>query len=116
MGKGQGTQLKRTIMYLALCKNPEVISRIIASSPENVIKSICNAALNTAYGNVTLKKSEKKILSKNREAIERLIQKGEPPAKKRRIFTQIGGHVLASIIPTILGAAISNLGIRFISK
>ena len=114
--KQKGKQVKHTIKYLALCKNPEIISRIISDSPENVIKSICNAALNTAEGNVTLKNREKKILSKNRELIERLIQKGEPASKKRKILKQTGGHVLGLIIPTILGAVISTLGTGFITK
>ena len=39
-------KLKRMIKYLATCKHPEIISRIIAPSPDNVIKSIWDAALN----------------------------------------------------------------------
>ena len=111
MGKNKGKQVKRTIKYLALCKNPEIISRIISDSPENVIKAICNAAVNTAHGNVELKKWQKRILSSNRELIERLVQKGESASQKRKVLKQTGGHVLRVIIPTILGAVISSLGL-----
>ena len=41
-------KVKRIIKYLAISKHPEIISRIIAKSPDNVIKSICDAALNAA--------------------------------------------------------------------
>ena len=54
-------KLKRTIKYLAACKHPEIISRIIAKSPDNVIKSICDATLNAARGEISLKPKEKKI-------------------------------------------------------
>ncbi|KAF0146783.1 MAG: hypothetical protein FD143_3255, partial [Ignavibacteria bacterium] len=47
---------------------------------------------------------------------ERLVQKGEPASKKRKILKQTGGHVLGLIIPTILGAVISSLGTGFITK
>ena len=116
MGRRKSKQLKQTIKYLALCKNPEIISRIISDSPENVIKAICNAALNTAQGNVALKPWEKKILSKNREVIERLIHKGEAASRKRQILLQTGGNALGLLIPTILGSVISSLGTGFINK
>ena len=35
---------KITITYLATCKQPEIISRILAKSPDNLIKSICDRA------------------------------------------------------------------------
>ena len=55
-------KVKRTIKYLDTCKHTEIISRIIAKSPDNVIKSICDAALNTAERRNFLKtKREKDI-------------------------------------------------------
>ena len=114
MGKSKGKQVKHTIKYLAICKNPEIISRIISDSPENVIKAICDAAVNTAHGNVALKKWQKRILSKNRDLIDRLVHKGESASQKRKYLKQTGGHVLRVIIPTILGAVISSLGTGFI--
>ena len=41
-------KLTKTIKYLATCKHPEIISRIIAKSPDHGIKSICDAAINAA--------------------------------------------------------------------
>ena len=43
----------------------------------NVIKSICDATLNAARGEVSLKPKEKMILASHRKLIERLIQRGE---------------------------------------
>ena len=84
-------KLKRTIKYLATCKHPEIISRIIAKSPDNVIKSICDAALNAARGEVSLKPKEKKILASHRKLIERLIQRGETANSMRHLLNQTGG-------------------------
>ena len=71
-------KLKTTSKYLATFKHPEIISRITAKSPDNVIKSICDAALNAARGDVSFKPKEKKILAAHRKLIERLLQCGEP--------------------------------------
>ena len=53
-------KLKGIIKYLATCTHPEIISRIIPKSPDNVIKSICDATLNAARGDVSLKPKEKR--------------------------------------------------------
>ena len=108
-------KLKRTIKYLATCKHPEIISRIIAKSPDNVIKSICDATLNAARGEVSLKPKEKKILASHRKLIERLIQRGETAKSKRHLLNQTGGSILGLIIPTVLGAVLSTLGPKLFS-
>ena len=41
--------LKRSLKYFATCKHPDIISRIIAKSPDNVIKSIYDATLNAKH-------------------------------------------------------------------
>ena len=78
-------KLKRTSKYLATCKQPEIISIIIANSPNKVSKSICDATLNSAGGEVSLKPKEKKILAAHRKLIERLIQRGESTKRKRHL-------------------------------
>ena len=107
-------KLKRTIKYLATCKHPEIISRIIAKSPDNVIKSICDATLNAAR-EVSLKPKEKKILASHRKIIERLIQRGDTAKSKRYLLNQTGGSILGLIIPTVHGAVLSTLGPRLFS-
>jgi hypothetical protein len=104
--------LKRTIKFLACCKNRQLLSQIIGKSPDNVVKSICNAALNTAQGSVHLNRTQKRVLSQNRRFIDKLIQKGEPVSKKRKILVQSGGSLIGLVIPTILSAVLSSLGSR----
>ena len=108
--------MKRTIKYLAVCKNPEVISRIIKKSPDNVVKAICNAALNTAEGSVILNKKQKQILASHRGLIHQLVQKGETPQRKKNLLVQKGGSVLGILIPTILGAVLTSLGSKLFSN
>ena len=74
----KNAKLKSTTKYLSTSKKLEIISKIIAKSPDNVIKSISDAALNGAEGELSIKPKDKQILAAHRNLIERLIQKGEP--------------------------------------
>ena len=103
-------KLKRNIKYLATCKHPQIISRIIANSIDYVIKSICDAPLNAARGDVSLKPKEKKILASHRKLIERLIQRDETAKSKRHLLNQTLGSILGAIIPTVLGRVLSTWG------
>ena len=95
-------KLKRTIKYLATCKHQEIISRIIAKSPDNVIKSFYDATLNAARGELSLKPKEKMILTSHRKLIKRMIQQGETAKSKRYLLNQTGGSILGLLIPTVL--------------
>ena len=97
-------KLKRTIQYIGSCKQAELISSVISKIPNNVIKSICDAAFNAAHGAVSLKQKEKNTLASNRQLNERLIQKGESAKRKRQILNQTGGSILGLVIPTVRGA------------
>ena len=101
---------KRTIKYLANCKNPLIFRKIIATSPDKVITSICNAALNVAHGDIALKPKQKKIFSANRRFIEAVIRRGDTTKKKKALLIQKGGGVVALVIPAILSAVLSSLG------
>ena len=93
-------KLKRTIKYLATCKHPEIISRIIGKkSPDTLIKSICDAAPNAARGEVSLKTKDKKILASHRKLIERLIQRGVTAKSKRHLLHQTAGSILELFYP-----------------
>ena len=108
-------KLKRTSRYFASWKHPDVISSIISKSPNNVIKSICDAAINAARGAVSLKPKEKRILATNRQLIERLIHKGELAKRKLPILSQTGRSILSLVIPTVLVAVLSTLGTKLLS-
>ena len=108
-------KLKRTIKYVATWKHPEIISRIIAKSPDFVIKSICDAAFNTARGEVSLKPKEKKILASHRKLIERLLQRCVTAKSKPHLLNQTGRSILGLVILTVLGAVLSNLSPKLFS-
>ena len=56
-------RLSRFIKLLEVTKSPEVIRSLILAAPDNVIKEICNIALNCYKGDFTLSpKSRKKFL------------------------------------------------------
>ena len=102
---------KRTIKYLSEGKNPKII-KCISSSPEKVIKSICNAAVNVAKGDVVLNPLQKKLFASNRKFFDSLIREGEPVKKKKSILIQKGSVIVALVIPAILSAVLSSLGSR----
>ena len=109
MVKSKSKSLKSTIKFLSRCKDPRIISEIISKSPDNVIKTICNAALNAAQGEVPLTRKQKRVLSANRPLISKLIQKGESAKSKKKLLTQTGGSI---IVPAILSAVLAALGSR----
>ena len=108
-------KLKKTIKYLTSCKHPEIISSIISKSPNNVIKSICDAALNAARGAVSLKPKENRILATNRQLIERLIEKGESAKRNRQILYHTGWSILGLVISIVLGAVLSTFAPKLFS-
>ena len=108
-------KLKRSLKYFATCKHPDIISRIIAKSPDNVIISICDGPLNAARGEVSLSQKRKKILPAHRKLIQRLIQRGETAKSKRHLLNQTGGSTLGLVIPTIRGAVLSTLDPKLFS-
>ena len=105
-----GTQAtrKRTVKYLSVVRDPKVYNAVVKSSPDSVVKSICDAALNVQRGDrVSLNDNQKKLFRQHRHSIAALASKTVPLARKRKILTQRGG---AFFIPALIGAAISGLG------
>ena len=104
------TNFKRTIKFLAINKDPNVLKRILRSAPDIIIKSICNAAYNLAQGDVHLSPKEKQNLAKYRAIIRKLIRKNDAVSKKRRILNQKGGFLpLAPLVPLLLQTALATI-------
>ena len=99
--------IKRAFKLLAVCRDPRVRRAILAHSPEALIKTICNAALNVERGEVVLTK-KKSVLRKYRSQIGKLTTRDYPIPKKRKILNQKGG--LFPILPLLLTTALSTLG------
>ena len=100
--------IKRAFKLLSVCRDPRVRKSIIAHSPDALVKTICNAALNVERGEVVLNKKQKAELGKYRSQIAKLTSRSIPIAKKRKILNQKGGAF--PIIPILLSAALSTLG------
>ncbi len=115
--KNQSQQLlKRTIKYLAVCqKHPKQIHSILKQSPDNVVKSICNAAVNAYRGNIALSPKAKKQFHNKRKIFELLTNKNIPlRVKRRNLLNQKGGAL--PLIPILLSTILSAVGSAFFSK
>jgi hypothetical protein len=106
---------KRTIKYLAVCKNPSAFREVIRFAPDSVIKSICNASLNALKGEVVLSEAQRKQLSKYRKSVIYLTSKVPLPAKRNLLLSreQRGGF---AFVPLLLSAVIGSLGSAFLSS
>ena len=110
MGDNKKTLLIRTIKYLALCREARIIRTILRNSPDNLIKSICNAAANAAQGSVVFTNYQKITLAKHRNLITKLIQKGDSVKEKRRILLRQTETTLKTLIPALLNSVLTSLG------
>ena len=100
-------RLSRFIKLLEVSKSPEVIRSLILAAPDNVIKEICNIALNCYKCDFTLSPKQKKILKKFRRPIIKLTNRDIPLTHKRKIIVQEGGAIW---IPLLAGALLTTFG------
>lgn len=99
---------KRTVKFLSVCRDPKVLSSVIRASPDSVIKTICNAALNVQRGGrVSLGNSQKVLFRNHSGRIAKLVSKNLSIAQKRKLLSQKGG---AFWIPALISAALGGLG------
>jgi len=108
--------LKDTIKFLSFCQDKRIHKDILSRAPPNVIKRICDAALNVREGQVILSKKQKQVLARHRKTIEKLLTKSVPLERKRRVLVQQGGGIAAVIIPVILSAVLEALGSKLFKK
>ena len=108
--------LKDTITFLSFCQDKRIHKDILSRAPPNVIKRICDAALNVREGQVILSKKQKQLLARHRKTIEKLLTKSVPVERKRRVPVQQGGGIAAVIIPVILSAVFEALGSKLFKK
>jgi len=107
--------LSHTIHYLSVCKDPDLVKHIIRASPDSVVKTICNAALNVERGDVGLTEADKRRLRRHRKGIALLTSRKVSLKRKRQALTaggrQRGGFLplLAAAIPAILGAVLGSV-------
>jgi hypothetical protein len=99
---------KRTVKYLAVCRDPKALSAVVRSAPDTVIKTICDAALNVQRGGrVSLTGAQQALFRKHDKQVSKLVSKKASLKQKRRLLSQRGG---AFWIPALIGAALGGLG------
>jgi len=107
MGK-KPSATKRAIQLLAICKDRCVNRKIIERSPDSVIKTLCNVALNAERGDIKLSPGQKKLFGKHRGLISKLTNKKLSLATKRKIIQK--GGIWPILIPALISAVIGTLG------
>ena len=115
-GKRMISPLKNTVKFLSFCQDRQIHKDVLSRAPSNVIKGICNAAINCQCVEVKLSKEQKLILHQHRNIIQNLVNKGVPLERKRRVLVQHGGTIAAAIIPVILSTVLGALGSKLFQK
>lgn len=100
--------VKKAFKLLAVCQDPRVRKSILARAPDELIKKICNAAINVERGHIQIAPKNKKVLSKHRKDIAKLTSLRYSIGKKRKFLIQKGG--IFPIIPILLSSALTALG------
>lgn len=101
---------KRFVKFLTVVKNPALFKNTVKSAPDQVIKTICNAALTARKSNLQFGKGSLSKIKRNRTSIYSLTDPKVPLSKKRQIIVQRGGFAwLPLILSTVLGTVGSAL-------
>lgn len=108
---------RRTVKFLAVCKDPRVQRMVLQSASDSVYKSICNAFFNVAENpDVHLSNQQRKKFKRFRPLIEKIIQPKLKLSSKRRAIQRGGGIFLAAVLPAVISTALSFLGSAFLNK
>ena len=113
-GKIQSKVVKRTIKFISVAPDKEVVRAVLLTAPDGVIRAISNAALNAREGDVRIPRRLKQLFSKYHRHISQLTDRRRPLATKRRLLVQRGGilPIIGPLIATVLG----SIGGEFISR
>ncbi len=75
IGRQMGTVNEKTIEYLAICEDTRAVKEVLRSANPKVLKSICNAAVNAADGDVGIKAKLRRHFAKHRSVFAVLTSK-----------------------------------------
>lgn len=98
---------KRVVEYIAVCHNYTAYQAVLKSSPDSVIKYICNAVINAFKGDIVITKSQRKFLKQYRQSVHILVDPIKGLNKKRKIIISKNSY---SFIPKILSIVLNQLG------
>jgi hypothetical protein len=104
---------KRTLKYLAVCKDKSTYRQLLRSAPDAVVKRICDLALNAIKGtDVNLTPAQKRMFGKHRKQVLKLIDH-KVGLKSKRALLQSGGFAW---IPALVGALLGSFGTTLLGK
>jgi len=84
-------------------------AKLIRSSDEDLVRCICECALNTLKGNVPLTPAEKRKLSPHKGTIRKLAVRHPSVKQKRSLLLQKGGAFLPLLLAPVISALVSKL-------
>ena len=106
--QGKDIVVKRTLKYLNICKNPKAYRSVLQGSSDDVIKALCNAALNVEQGDIDLTPQQQQLYAAHRTQIAKLTSRAIDLRRKRGVIgSQTGGF---PFIPILIGTALGALG------
>ena len=105
---GRKSLVKRTVKYLSVCSNPRAYSSVLKGAPDEVVKAICNEALDIEQGDIHLTPAQRRLFSAHRKTISKITSPTVDLKSKRNLIqSQKGGY---SVVPFLIGAALLALG------
>jgi hypothetical protein len=105
--------VKRYVKLLAFLRDPKQQVPLLKKAPDQVIKTICDAALNAQQGDVRLSNAAKRSFGKQKPLFKKLTSRKVKLQGKRRLLIQRGG---LGIIPLLLTTVLGTLGSALFSK
>ena len=101
---------KHHLKFLSVCDN-KTCKQVIHSSDKDLVKCICECALNILQGNIPISQKEKKSkLQKHKSDLRRLAS-DKPLTEKKRIIQKGNGF-----LPMLLGPVLAALGPLLLKK
>ena len=82
----KSTVVKRTIKFLSIAPDSEVVRTVLQIAPDGVIRAISNEALNAREGDVRIPSHIKHIFAKYHRHIHWLTDHRCPLSEKRRLL------------------------------
>ena len=114
---GSCGQVKQTVKYLAVCKDPRIQREILRTASDTVYKSICNAFFNVAENpDINISPKLRQGLRRHGPSIQQLLEPKLNIKRKRKIIQRGGGPFLALLLPSVLSTALSFLGSAFLKR
>ena len=107
--KRKNNLIKSYVQLLADNPDPKLTQTLLKAAPDDVVKTICNAAYNVTNGSVPLTRGRKAFFRKYKAPITSLIQPDRGIKQKRRVLIQKGGGFFVPLLLTTVLPLLTSL-------